>query len=529
MSRPIRHAHPALTPEQTLVPLQDRRGHPLFPWLPALESTEPSEMSGTESLLPDRGEEAGIVPQPTRPFPEFGLPLPAAQNQRREPAPFPMELGERHRLPNLKTANKVFFDDALASLKELSRTEYIPPALPTPPVSHRNLAVTTIDVDSVPPPASLVSTPPARFTPIVVDFEYPKLITPISPPVPRYESIVAVNLKNNATHSPGTNLTLILQLPYNPFASQIIAAMWDDRRIQAVTGKWDVSRIVFAYSRKLLSVNDPSYADLLSGFREVGGYLDIVRDDDIGGIEDKVVQQVMAPDAELAQLRDLYGVGSNAHVFSVYFFYMDQGSRATAADSPPLILRTLPARPSTLDTAAAPDIVVSSIGTAAMELERCFPQQILQYRAIDSSRLGQAYKKYTAVRLIRSMASQLGMIWPEAGVPKLPIILETGLRISVEDILKLSPNCPSLGTFQNHNIDYNVCRRAEQRLQQKHKDPSTPLTATEQATGTLLYILLDAPFLDPNPPLAPDSLYATSRAVTASISQVRQEANQVLA
>jgi hypothetical protein len=350
----------------------------------------------------------------------------------------------------------------------------------------------------------------------------------------------------------GTTFALKQDLPGNPFASQIMASVWDNHRVQSVAHKWHTARIWVAYSRKLISVNDPGYDGILTGFQDLGTFTDVFgkfHQDGFGGHQDQVVQAVLLDASELNPLRTLYDVPSTAKVFSMYFFYMvrlnhlslrlypfsllfqDQDSHSAAviaASSESAARAPAPTFPS----AAPPLPAAPTPPTSVVQyLETRFPAQTALLRAIDSSNIGPAYKKHAVVRLIREVAVGIGMTWPDVGLPK-PLSIENGLLISVEEMLKLSSQSRSIGTFSNHNSDHNTCVQAKSRLLQKlNESNALPLTNTETRAGTLLYFLLEADLLDPSPTnfvVPPHSEYALSKAVTCSAASVMRKANNIV-
>ncbi|KAJ7801994.1 hypothetical protein B0H14DRAFT_3488943 [Mycena olivaceomarginata] len=484
-SRPSRTHRPPLAPDLALVPVSLRRDHPVF----RVIRPEILEMEPTRQPMP---------------FPLFDTE--GRQPTSRPPAPFPMELGERQAL-STPIATKERFDAALASLKELSQVQYIAPQAPPILAVPDEAEIVVVDDQSTQIPdvvnvASNNNPDPAQTN------------TPLSPvPWPRptlYASIVHVNLMNRDTGN-GTTFVLKQDLPGNPFASQIMASVWDNHRVQSVARKWHTARIWVAYSRKLIS-DLGTFTDVFGKFHQDG----------FGGHQDQVVQAVLLDASELNPLRTLYDVPSTAKVFSMYFFYMDQDSHSaaviaasseSAAPAPPL-----PAAPT------PPTSVVQY-------LETRFPAQTALLRAIDSSNIGPAYKKHAVVRLIREAAVGIGMTWPDVGLPK-PLSIENGLLISVEEMLKLSGQSRSIGTFSNHNSDHNTCVQAKSRLLQKLDESNAlQLTNTETRAGTLLYFLLEADLLDPSPTnfvVPPHSEYALSKAVTCSAASVMRKANNIV-
>ncbi|KAJ7832100.1 hypothetical protein B0H13DRAFT_2371117 [Mycena leptocephala] len=477
-SRPLRTVLTPLRPDLALVPLTSRGRHPFF----------------------QQRDMQRRVPNP--------FPLSAETSNQRPSAPFPMELGERAVLPSLISANKVFFDECLTELRALSGAEYIPPP-PSPPPQR---AASVIIIDEPDTPAS----PPER---------QPVPAIPPAPPHPRpvlYTTIVHVNLKNLASGADGVAFALTLELPYNPFVSQIIAPLWSTRRVESIAGKWNPARIHVAYSRKVISVNDPSYDSVQSGFQELGRFSDVFGNqpiDGYGGVLDKVIPEVLGS-AELEELRTLYSVVATAKVFSIYFFYLDHDSHSAnvvAAGSrvaPP----HQPTPPFSVPVAAASSAAFSPLPpasntslTGADRVAALVPEQAALYRAINSSTviLGSAYKKHASVRLIRQMAVQIGMIWPDAGVPK--------------------PLVPISYYVRKLQWEHNTCTKALQRLHEKLANPSTPLTAAENRAGVILHVLLDAELLDPRVPnfkVSPDSDYA--KAVVCSAASVKTKAVRLM-
>lgn len=242
-----------------------------------------------------------------------------AQADRSVSAPFPMELGERHPLPSLLIATKADFDATLSELKELSGVQYIPAPVTPPPAAPTTAEI--VIVDDPPKPIS-----PAVDAQVETRDNSPP-ISPViyTPPTPNlHESIVHVNLKNNITGD-GHDFALVLEVPYNPFASQIIAPLWSNHRVAAIVGKWHPARIRVAFSRKLISVNQSGYDGVLTGFQELGTFADVFgnfSENGFGGLRDKLVPEALLPADELDTFRELYSVNSAAKVFSVFFFYL---------------------------------------------------------------------------------------------------------------------------------------------------------------------------------------------------------------
>ncbi|KAJ7723864.1 hypothetical protein B0H14DRAFT_3519771 [Mycena olivaceomarginata] len=377
-----------------------------------------------------------------------------------------MELGERQAL-STPIATKERFDAALASLKELSQVQYIAPQAPPILAVPDEADIVIVDDQSTQIPdvvnvASNNNPDPAQTN------------TPPSPPFP------------------GPARRCMRQL-----STQIMASVWDNHRVQSVARKWHTARIWVAYSRKLISVNDPGYDGILTGFQDLGTFTDVFgkfHQDGFGGHQDQVVQAVLLDVSELNPLRTLYNVPSTAKVFSMYFFYMDQDSHSAAviaASSESAARAPAPTFPS----AAPPLPAAPTPPTSVVQyLETRFPAQTALLRAIDSSNIGPAYKKHAVVRLIRESRS--------------------------------------IGTFSNHNSDHNTCIQAKSRLLQKLDESNAlQLTNTETRAGTLLYFLLEADLLDPSPTnfvVPPHSEYALSKAVTCSAASVMRKANNIV-
>lgn len=143
-----------------------------------------------------------------------------------------------------------------------------------------------------------------------------------SPPV--FQSLVFANLQNQNTDDPGSTFTCIVPLPSNPFASQIVVALnTNNSRIASTMGKWTLSRILVAYSKRLIPVDEKGYNGAFSGYQEVGLYNDVVarfEENGIGGRDDATVPQVVE-DKDVRDFRQLYDMSPGTHVFSVYIFH----------------------------------------------------------------------------------------------------------------------------------------------------------------------------------------------------------------
>ncbi|KAJ6447467.1 hypothetical protein C8R45DRAFT_1224880, partial [Mycena sanguinolenta] len=358
------------------------------------------------------------------------------EQQSRSTLPFAAAdvLGECKVL-SMPDTTKERFDMALASLKDVTGARYIatnPPAA----VISRQVEVFTVEDDEAPEITSdndrdLGATlPPAPSR----DLEGTLPPAPKEWPKPTlHSSIVSVNFKNNDT---GTTFTfaLKLDLPGVPFASQIIASIWNHRRVQVVVSGWETTHIWVAYSRKLIPVSQPDHDGLQTGFQELGMFHQVFgnyQEMGFGGPVDEVVRTVLVDASELNDFRQLYGVPSTANVFSMYFFYLDRAGHSAAAVA--ASAESVPHAPPSMQSTTAPT-PSPSVG----ELLRArFPKQIAHMHAIEFSQLGQAYKTHSFVRLVRDMAESMGMTWPDAGVPK-PAHLDDQIKISVDDILKLS-------------------------------------------------------------------------------------------
>ncbi|KAJ7078107.1 hypothetical protein C8R43DRAFT_1143451 [Mycena crocata] len=287
--RPSRTPRPPLTAQQALVPLIFRAGNPEFP------PVAPPEETPTTMDMPYTTGEAGL---------------------RHTESPFPNQ--GRQYLPSLASANQHFFKDSLARLIEQSGKTFAPTIRPTAP-SASTMPPVIID---------LASDLETGTTPTIIPAPVATTATPADTltlnGAPRRPALVYVNLKDMGGQDDGTTFAVVLQLPYNPFASQILTELWSkDRRVPEITGKWIPQRIRFAYSRALVPVRHREYDDPFNGYIELGTHDEIIGNfavDGFSGVRDITVRSVL-PGEPLNQLRDVYGLESTAKAFSIFIFH----------------------------------------------------------------------------------------------------------------------------------------------------------------------------------------------------------------
>ncbi|KAK7042107.1 hypothetical protein R3P38DRAFT_3178681 [Favolaschia claudopus] len=381
---------------------------------------------------------------PERPFPQFTcvrrgggrIRPPASTQAGTEVAEVanngiaaPAELGERAELPLLASSTKDDFDKALAELKRLSEAVFVPTPTTPPPT---------------PPPVSEPNDI-GDFSPIfdVTDFS-----------TFEYACAVHANFHNEATNNKEV-YAVKLHLPLQPFASQLINALWTNARVARITGKWSNSRIVVAVSRKLRSVITVGYNGITSGYRVLGTYNEVVGGgtaSGIGGPKDDTDQK-------------------NHNECIICIATSNSAARQPSSDH----------RSST---------------TPIAYVESQFPDIVRLFRAVNTSSLGAAYEVNTRVRLIRDLWERLGMEWPKSGTPQAVAEVDSGLVISISDLLPLFLKPPALGTFANHVTDHNICAAAKDKLLAK-KTGGESLSKQELDTGSLLFYLLEAPIHDP--------------------------------
>ncbi|KAF8156468.1 hypothetical protein K438DRAFT_1861849 [Mycena galopus ATCC 62051] len=519
-SRPTRHPRPALTPGQSVVPLTQRADHAAFSSSSLAHSTS--------------------NPAPT-------------MTSRHSPAPFPMlaQVSLRnpsnsvdHVLPSLAQSDAAFFNDILAKLKGLS-SSFVPRSRTPPRPLSATRIVIDIDVhdDAIDPTPSQpvhvasatgylgIQSPPNPAHPAVL-YPNPTLL----------KSLVFVNLQNQNTEDPGSTFTQIVLLPPNPFASQLIMALNESGpRIAAIMGKWTLSRILVAYSKKLIEVATGGYNNGFSGYREVGFYNDVVGrfdEDGYGGPKDVTVPQILE-NTEARQFRELYGMPNSTHIFSVYIFHTSsQGISASPSTSSTQLLLAGPMLSSLMPqppVPAAPALASSATSvprpSAAISthLEQTFLDAVPLCRALAASTLA-TYKRFAMVRHIRFMSDGLGMVWPETSSYPKSVTMTSGtgqsIEITIDHLLGIIDYPTSVATFKNHIRDFRLCFRAYDHLQ-KLQAQGQALTQKERETGEQFYILFEAEFLDPRvtdfivPP-------AYASAVTESVASLITQANKIL-
>ncbi|KAJ7504599.1 hypothetical protein B0H11DRAFT_2347224 [Mycena galericulata] len=506
MSRPTRTSRPPLTPAQALVPLSLRPA-------PLTLVTTQENMEQTFTAAP-------------APFP-MSLPPVALRNPpahgRRRPAPFPVQRTEP--LESLASENNAHFQEVLSALKKETHAIYNPRERTPPPVLLTDAI--DLELEEARALAPTTETAPISTTPFIA-----RSMAPI--PTRLYRSLVFVNVKNQNFQDSAEAFVLIALLPGNPFASQIITTLWPMPRLEAMVRKWHQSRIFFAFSRKLISVKDKSYNDENSGYQDLGPYCDVVGDFDaygIGGASDIVVPTVLETE-RTREMRTLYGLPAITNVFCIYIFNIDATSHAAdivaaaAAASHEQTVPFLAAQPE----ASSSSSMLRSNTQVQRYLEERFPECVALYRALAQSTLGPAYRRYSGIRLIRHIATEIGMIWPDVGLPKPVTLTEPdGMIISITDIQNLLPTSVSvsLGTLGNHVADYNACVRALRLLIEKSNMPQGVLTTNESNAGSLLFTLLEAPFLELTMPgfVVP---VAYNTAVIVSAASVKVKANAIL-
>ncbi|KAJ6473100.1 hypothetical protein C8R45DRAFT_936138 [Mycena sanguinolenta] len=440
------------------------------------------------------------------------------------PAPFPMSLPEvslpyppvsvENVLPSLAQFDAAFFNDILRRLQALS-PPFVARARTPPP----QLTRTVIDVDAADPITSL-SVAGARGSTIPESKPQPLAVAIIdSLPPTRVKSIVFVNLQNQNTEDPGLSFAHIVFLPPNPFASQIFVALNDTcSRFATITGKWSLPRVLIAYSKKLIRVTDRGYNDGFSGYREVGFHQDVVGRFEVtghGGAMDVTVPQILE-NKDARDFRELYELPLDAHIFSIYIFH-------TSGHGLPTNLETQSeSEPSPAPASTRPSVPIATY------LETKFSSAILLCRAFATSTLG-TYKRFAMIRHIRFMAERLDMVWPETAAYPKPVAVISGtepITITIEALLGITDYSVSLGTFKNHIAAFRSCVRAYDHLK-KVQGQGGVLTDDQQRAGALLFILLEAEFLDPRvanfvvPP-------AYALAVTESVASLTAQATKIV-
>ncbi|KAJ6453517.1 hypothetical protein C8R45DRAFT_945056 [Mycena sanguinolenta] len=405
------------------------------------------------------------------------------------PAPFPMSLPEgsipyppvsfENVLPSLAQSDAAFFNDILRRLQALS-----------------------------PPFVARACTPPPQLTRTIPESKPQPLAVAIidSPPPTRVKSIVFVNLQNQNTEDPGLSFAHIVFLPPNPFASQIFVALNDTcSRFATITGKWSLPRVLIAYSKKLIHVTDRGYNDGFSGYSEVGFHQDVMGRFEVtghGGAMDVTVPQILE-NKDARDFRELYELPLDAHIFSIYIFH-------TSGHGLPTSLET------------QSDVPIATY------LETKFSSAILLCRAFATSTLG-TYKRFAMIRHIRFMAECLDMVWPETAAYPKPVTVISGMEtitITIEALLGITDYSVSLGTFKNHIAAFRSCVRAYDHLK-KVQGQGGVLTDDQQIAGALLFILLEAEFLDPcvvNFVVPP----AYALAVTESVASLTAQATKIV-
>ncbi|KAK7008032.1 hypothetical protein R3P38DRAFT_3593217 [Favolaschia claudopus] len=535
--RPTRTHRAPLNPALAVVPVSLRSRHPEFQHHAV--NTSNSDMAQAPELQRQRQEE--------RPFPSF-------QSAAGTPAPraFPAvpTLGERFELPSLRSATKQDFDEALAEFKKLSGAEFVPPPKPPTLSTARNSDI-IIDVDDICPPSPRGGNEEgdtlSLFFPqytlgkeedqvSVIPIPSPPVTAPLSDlPLP---ALLFANFRNESTGS-AKAFSIKATLPYPPFASTIIAALWSRSRVLDFTGKWPTNRISVAYSRKPTSIMDTEYNGRLSGYTELGSYEAVFGsfpDVGFGGTGDQIVPPIIVATEEeervLGHARQLHDLPPTARAYSMFFF-----REYTTVAAPPV-----PA-PSAIkaDTADdsdcesdTPQVVIrpaknpattKPVTPGAAYLERTLPTLITHFRAIDSSTLGLGYKTHASVRIVRDIAARIGMLWPKkSGLPK-SITTSRGITVSLDDILSLLDDPPALGTFGNHNTQHNLLLQAKHLLAKKLE--ANTITNEEALRGSLFFYILEAPLLEPvGPDFVPPSDFED--AVKISAASLRQQANDIV-